>query len=291
MRAGPIWGGVKQLFSLRFLAGFGSALCFALVAGLAVASMLIEPPKRRERSAGMSHSINAPLAGWGDVRLIRRPGEPPLEFAARANQEIFLATWHCDFDERRHSLPAYLAASWWGDDLSPRFRKVGYLHPEIITCGFCHQRAFIAARTMLANGLQGVRVLGLNGHVVATFETDGQTLIVDPDYGVGPFRIDLEPERVEHRVSQVESAYRQVFDILSERTQRTILASYADTTDDRDYGDVRALDAEANKQLAQVRRARAAILMAGGALALIGVLLAAFAFGLFRRRKVIPPPL
>ena len=44
---------------------------------------------------GYSFSTTAPLIGWDDPRLRRGADETPVEFAARANQAIFSAVYHC----------------------------------------------------------------------------------------------------------------------------------------------------------------------------------------------------
>lgn len=130
---------------------------------------------------GMSRAIDRPLSGWDDPRMRRAPGEADLEFATRAMREVHEATYHCNANQSSQTLAAHLAAEAVAETAS-----YGYLAPDIMRCGFCHQRAFLLAEFLRRGGISNAQTYALQGHVLTLAQIDGQYFMLDPDYGVGP---------------------------------------------------------------------------------------------------------
>lgn len=228
-----------------------AAISLTIAAVLLLASLVVHsPPSSSMRdSAGLTYRVAPQLEGWHDERLLRRRGEFIGGYAWRANLEVFRATYHCNYQQTGHSLAAYAIARWRPEQL-PSIRQSGYLHPRILQCGFCHQRAFILASALRRNGAENAHVLGVNGHVVAAYDYNGDTYIVDPDYGVGPFKLDRSPEGAAIRERQVAEAYAPVFE--AEPNLRALLiGAFLDISDDEEYSTLNALELEAEQQIYQ----------------------------------------
>jgi hypothetical protein len=161
-------------------------LCLVLFAG-----MKLWPTVALSHDAqgypGYHAAIDPPLADFDDPRLKRANGEGDLAFAGRVTHQVFRATYHCDYTFTGHTWATALIAA-----INPAFlTDQGILAPSGFRCGFCHQRAWILAETLGRGGLDA-SVRGLEGHVVTTFDYEGQNYVADPDAGVGPFAVSWD---------------------------------------------------------------------------------------------------
>lgn len=142
---------------------------------------------------GYHAAIDPPLSGFDDARLQRAEGEGDFAFAVRMTQQVFRSTYHCNYMFTGHTWATALIAS-----VNPTFLvDQGVLAPSGFRCGWCHQRAWILAETLTRGGIHAAS-RGLGGHVVATFDYDGQNYVADPDAGVGPFAVPWDdPAQIE----------------------------------------------------------------------------------------------
>jgi hypothetical protein len=136
---------------------------------------------------GYNAAIESPLSGFDDPRLQRASGEGDLAFAERMTLQVFRSTYHCDYTFTGHTWATAVVAA-----INPTFlADQGVLTPSGFRCGFCHQRAWILAETLTRGGLEASS-LGLELHVVTTFDHHGRTYVADPDAGVTPFEVNWD---------------------------------------------------------------------------------------------------
>ena len=128
------------------------------------------------------------LSTWDDSRLDRLDSESDFEFATRMLTTVHNATYHCEANNYQQSWFTWLTWRTGIYGLIPK-NDLGVLDLKTFRCGFCHQRAFILARTMRQGGIESAEVLGLSGHVVTVFTYNEELFALDPDLGVGPVRI------------------------------------------------------------------------------------------------------
>lgn len=173
--------------SLRWLA-------YVIAVSLTISSIQHQIAKR---------SIVEGFSDYADLSesvLDRGLDESVHSWAFRLNRSIYEGTAHCDPSEFDMTwLEAALA--WLIDD---ELFDHGILLRERFACGFCHQRAYLLSEQLRTQGVE-TKLLGLVGHVVATFSDGVQTYVVDPDYGVGPFVFDDTSRDSAFRT--VQSAY------------------------------------------------------------------------------------
>lgn len=126
--------------------------------------------------------------------------ESIVSWASRLNRSIYEGTAHCH--------PADFAMTWLERALTwivdGELFVQGILLKERFVCGYCHQRAYLFSEQLRRQGVES-NLLGLYGHVVATFSDGVRTFVADPDYGVGPFVFD--DTTVESASATVQSAY------------------------------------------------------------------------------------
>jgi hypothetical protein len=130
--------------------------------------------------AGISYPANESLKSWDDARLLRQLDESDSCFASRVNEEIHKSTYHCKPNINKTMIEKIIFF------LNHETSRQGFLTPVLMHGGFCHQRAYILART-LKNARLNAKVWGLNGHVVTKVKISEVDIIYDPDYGLGPF--------------------------------------------------------------------------------------------------------
>lgn len=152
-----------------------------------------------EGRAGYSYADKS----WEGVEA-RATDEPVDAFVARALSEVFLSKYHClDLEPEQYWLDRVIR-DFIRLEFNEKLRGVlghsniagfyspvpqGVLDVELMSCGLCHQRAYILAKILVENDVDAYS-FGLNGHVVTRYEWAGDTYFVDPDYGIGPFKLD-----------------------------------------------------------------------------------------------------
>jgi hypothetical protein len=175
---------------------------------------------------GYSEAVAPRLIGWHDPRLRRLPDEPDLAFATRLNGVVSDAIYHCDYAAAPRLVDRLVVALFGANE--------GLITPRALVCGFCHQSAYVLARALSNAGLKAL-VLGLNGHVVTAIDVNGQRLIFDPDFGVGPFRYaELSMERT---MRSYTSAFMGNLPSLT-----SLRDALRVTVDDAEYRPMRELD-------------------------------------------------
>jgi hypothetical protein len=130
--------------------------------------------------AGIHYPAKKSLTSWEDNRLLRQLDESDSYFASRINIEIHNSTYHSKPQVNKTKLEKIIFF------LNYESSRQGFLTPGLMEGGFCHQRAYVLARTLKNAGLDA-KVWGLNGHVVTIVKISGVHMIYDPDYGLGPF--------------------------------------------------------------------------------------------------------
>lgn len=149
--------------------------------------------------------FNYPVASKAErVGLVLRENETLLQFVGRANKATFESIYHCNqVVSKKYWLEnsintlinknglaivrSVLGTNKLRGFLAPE--QQGVLSPELISCGLCHQSAYILARILRDNGIDA-NVFGLIGHVIVKFKANTGMYYVDPDFGVGPFKVD-----------------------------------------------------------------------------------------------------
>ncbi len=270
--------GVRAL-ALAFFVGFLSILCGVLAFSVWLYAHVYTPPAADPLAdwPGYYRAVDAPLTGWDDPRLRRATDETDFEFAERATRAVHHATYHCERTDAPHWLASLLSVF---DILE--FRSLGVISAKYFTCGFCHQRAYILARTLRDNGIEAM-TYGLEGHVVTVFAIGAATHVADPDYGVGPFAVDISDGPAMN-----EAAAREYARLNAEHSSedqksqfRLVLGAYDRVDNDRHYNDWTKWDRKADRQEKLLDRAggiKALSLFAALAFAAIGVSAMAFAW-------------
>ena len=133
-------------------------------------------------------------------QFARGPEEPELDYVQRMSNLVYSATGHClPSDSRLSTIERLLLLP------IPELKWQGILTIERFECGFCHQRSHILSTILGQNGTESF-VLGLNGHVVVQFAIGDSTYVADPDYGIAPFRYDLQREALRAEAMAVYAA-------------------------------------------------------------------------------------
>ncbi len=179
---------------------------------------------------GYSFSTTAPLFGWDDLRLRRGADETPVEFAARANQVIFSAVYHCrDMSGSTWASQRLGALGLFG------FAEHGVLSPRYLRCGFCNQVSYILSRVLRENGIDAF-VYGLNGHVVTVFLEGNSQFIADPDYGIGPWEVNISSPVSMSQLAPAKYAWlTDRFGLSGARHYKSVTDAYGTTEDDVEY--------------------------------------------------------
>lgn len=215
---------------------------------------------------GQSYAADAPLKGWDDPRLQRKTDETDIAFAERLTTVVNRATYHCDVASSAQGLAAWLAAG-----SLPEMDKYGYLHPGLLRCGFCHQRAFVLAETLRRGGVTDATTVGINGHVITALSNGGVKYMADGDYGVGPiaFPVSSEAAAPYYSAELIQPAWREA-----------VLTAFKTTSDDNDYMTHEWLSEKAEAQWERANLIGLALTAAGAAM-----LIAAGILTLLHRRK------
>lgn len=182
---------------------------------------------------GYSYATSPPFIGWDDARLLKLGNESPLDFVMRANEAVAQAIYNC------HPNPGGL--KFLPGKIGKLTREHGLLSATHIRCGYCHQSAYVLSRALRNNGIDAV-TYGVGGHVVTLVWLDGQSWIVDPDWGVGPFKVDV---RSKEEMSQLAPSYATVTQVDLVGGMEKI---YSNTDDDDLYYSSQYLDYIADGQ-------------------------------------------
>jgi len=177
------------------------------------------------------------LSSWDDHRLDRLDSESDFVFATRMLTTVHNATYHCEAHNYQQSWFTWLTWRTGIYALIPK-NDLGVLDLKTFRCGFCHQRAFILARTMRRGGITSAEVLGLSGHVVTVFTINEELFALDPDLGVGPVRItglDSVYENPDNNISAaLHEAYLPITRIWGKNFTNRIVNIFI-TRDDNEY--------------------------------------------------------
>lgn len=114
--------------------------------------------------------------------LKRHPNESQENWLARMNAYVYTGSDHCDAVER------FVGPKDWTSWTS----LFGIQVWGAVACGLCGERAYWLASLLKKNGTQ-VMLYSLSGHVVAIVQDENteKHWILDPDYGVRPFLVDI----------------------------------------------------------------------------------------------------
>ena len=218
---------------------------------------------------GYSFSTAGRLVGWDDQRLRRGADETPVEFAARANQEIFSAVYHCrDISGSTWASQRLGALGLFG------FAEHGVLSPQYLQCGFCSQVSYLLSRTLRNNGIDAF-VYGLNGHVVTVFSEGDSQFIADPDYGIGPWEVNISNSESMSKLASANYTWlTDRFGVKMAGQYKAVTNAYGTTEDNVQYMSPEFMDRLAEKQTKVLDAASVAIFV----LPAMGLFL--FAFGL-----------
>lgn len=196
--------GICSIGIMSFLAGLLLATPLTIAASITPAKWPANPPLKLPgtpgnagilppteiRKATMSaHRLLPAVVGTYSLdmpRLVfrpllrKRPQEPLGDWLARASDYVYRATENCNTTE------TFLGPQ------SGKTAMYGVIAPGAVSCGLCSQRAYWLAALLKQNGIHA-RLYGLTGHVVLTVpdEPSGKRWVLDPDYGIAPFLVDL----------------------------------------------------------------------------------------------------
>lgn len=210
----------------RFVIGFLLVLVFVFLTVLEKETL----PEEKGRE-GFSYSVGSSSAL---MFIAKRDGEAVLDFVRRANKRVFQSVYHCE-----NLAPEKYWLNNIYNSLSGR-DKQGTLAVGLISCGLCHQSAYILARILLDNDIEA-SVLGISGHVIVKFSHFGQIFYIDPDYGVGPF--DSESPLLSERLLQVYGG------VTSENNTLGIVSMYMTQAGHGSYYTMKYLDQRAESQV------------------------------------------
>ena len=223
---------------------------------LSIDEALWQPPPSSSGSnfPGYSFSTTERLIGWDDLRLRRGADEAPLEFAARANQEIYRAVYHCrDISGSTWASKRLGALGLFG------FAEHGVLSPQYLQCGFCSQVSYVLSRVLRENDIDAF-VYGLNGHVVTVFSEGDSQFVADPDYGIGPWKVNISSSDSMSQTASVNYSWLpERFGVAGERTFKVITDAYRTTEDNVQYMSSEFMDGLAEKQTKVLDAASVAI--------------------------------
>ncbi len=237
-------------------AGIVMCLFGGLFVLLSIDAALWQPPPSSSGSnfPGYSFSTTERLIGWDDLRLRRGADEAPLEFAARANQAIYSAVYHCrDISGSTWASSRLGALGLFG------FAEHGVLSPQYLQCGFCNQVSYVLSRVLRENDIDAF-VYGLNGHVVTVFSEGDSQFVADPDYGIGPWEVNISsPVSMSQSASANYAWLPDRFGVAGARTFKIITDAYRTTEDNVEYMSSEFMDRLAEKQTKVLDAASVAI--------------------------------
>lgn len=186
-------------------------LALPMMAALAVTGLGASHLLHREQSPV---SAAAPLPGYfglaggtlADVpeeQFPRRAQESAARYSARMNQLVHSATYHCEPQDFQLSMLTRLTARMMTRDFDwPQ----GLIDRSELVCGYCHQRAIVLANILREfGGIADAWAYSVNGHVLVKFSDKTAAYLIDPDYGVGPFRYDAPDDEVR---AEMRAVYR-----------------------------------------------------------------------------------
>ena len=108
--------------------------------------------------------------------------------------------------------------------------------------------SYILSRTLRENGIDAF-VYGLNGHVVTVFSEGNSQFIVDPDYGIGPWEVNISsPVAMSQLASKKYAWLTDRFGMGGTFQYKTITDAYRTTEDDVEYMSSEFMDRLAEKQ-------------------------------------------
>ncbi|QMV01585.1 hypothetical protein GHV40_08865 [Devosia sp. D6-9] len=193
---------------------------------------------------GIGMALVASPRNQDKTSLLIAPGENSLGYVKRVTDFIHLSTYHCDPGAPPLSLFEQLVFIGRAERV---VNSEGILVRSRFTCGYCHQRAYLAARLLRHSGIEAV-VYGLNGHVLLRFHIDGADYFTDPDYGVGPYAYSDDPQFL-HRV--VLNNYAKA-SWLNAETIAGMATSYEDNAPYGEYLDIIYEEQRAGFRLARI---------------------------------------
>jgi hypothetical protein len=95
-------------------------------------------------------------------------------------------TYHCKYYNSQNYV------HWVAKRLFPfAFEEYGLLDWRYFQCGFCHQRNLLLVEMLMKAGFDA-NLRGLNGHVIAEYNLNGDVYWIDADYGVSSFVMPKE---------------------------------------------------------------------------------------------------
>lgn len=208
-----------------------------------------------------------------DRKFSRGDEESVLGWSRRISSMVHLTTSHCAPEPTNLSwVEKYLHERW--PDSASLFSE-GVLVRSRFYCGYCHQRAYFVHEALVDEGISS-EVFSLEGHVVVRFWVAGEIFVLDPDYGIGPFRWSDDEQELLTRVRR-EYAYSGF-----ENVER-VAALYASMNNNHAYSNGyldRARDEQKRFYSEADRYARYLTMFA----ALSAVFLAPWTWAIFRKR-------
>ena len=163
-----------------------------------------------------------------DSRFIKSNSETDLEFATRVISFVYQNSFHCN-TFKNYSGPHSKTAVY------------GLLTPEYAPCGLCSQINFWVNKILRNNNVDS-SLLGIEGHVVATLNISGTHVwILDADYGVAPFLVNLKSSTSMRRGALNAYAAMVNQSLKSRKVYYRIVSYYGNINDDSFY-DLTLLD-------------------------------------------------
>jgi len=154
-----------------------------------------QPLGRGSELPGYDHIVGRSLADVPASEFVKSADESELGYVSRITQIIHESTYHCLSTDNSLSLvesAVNVLAKAVGYNTN---YELGLFDFKDFKCGFCSERASALTKVLQDNGIETI-TYGLGGHVVSRFTSGGNVFFSDPDYGVGPYRADLDFESV-----------------------------------------------------------------------------------------------
>lgn len=150
------------------------------------------------------------------------PNESNLEFASRVTAFIYNNSFHCN------TFKYYLGPH-------SKTSVYGLLTPEYAPCGLCSQINFWVNKILRENNIDS-DLLGIEGHVVATLNVSGSyAWILDADYGIAPFLVNLTSGDSMKRGAEIAYAAMLNHSPDSRKVYNKIVSYYSNIEDDSRY--------------------------------------------------------
>lgn len=142
------------------------------------------------------YSTANPISHSHFRRLGRSPTEDFPTWLHRLNSHVHHVSGHCD-----------AISGYRGPNDNGEFSLYGVQVDWVARCGLCSQRAFWLSEILRRHGTEA-QLLGLDGHVIAIVqEPSGRHWVLDPDYGVGPFLVDIESADAMAQAASINYAF------------------------------------------------------------------------------------